>query len=113
MTLPPAIVARMAATIDDISGGRFGINLVTGWQKAEYSQMGLWPGEAHFHNRYEYLAEYTQILRELWATGHCDFKGKFFQMDHCVLSPRPRAQVKLICADRATPAWISPRATPT
>ena len=34
----------MAATIDDISGGRFGINLVTGWQKAEYSQMGLWPG---------------------------------------------------------------------
>ena len=101
LTLPPAIVARMAATIDDISGGRFGINLVTGWQKAEYSQMGLWPGEAHFHNRYEYLAEYTQILRELWATGHCDFKGKFFQMDHCVLSPRPKAQVKLICAGQS------------
>src|ERR1700737_1767132 len=51
LTLPPAIVAAMGATIDDISGGRFGINLVTGWQKAEYSQMGLWPGEAHFKNR--------------------------------------------------------------
>ncbi len=32
LTLPPAIVARMASTIDSISGGRFGVNLVTGWQ---------------------------------------------------------------------------------
>src|SRR5277367_129705 len=60
LTLPPAIVARMASTIDSISSGRFGVNLVTGWQKAEYSQMGLWPGESHFQSRYEYLAEYTQ-----------------------------------------------------
>src|SRR5579885_2393297 len=47
LCLPPAIVARMAATIDSISGGRFGVNLVTGWQKPEYDQMGLWPGDAH------------------------------------------------------------------
>lgn len=44
LTLPPAIVARMASTIDSISGGRFGVNLVTGWQKPEYEQMGIWPG---------------------------------------------------------------------
>lgn len=44
LTLPPAIVARMAATIDSISGGRFGVNLVTGWQKPEYEQMGIWHG---------------------------------------------------------------------
>lgn len=44
LTLPPAIVARMASTIDSISGGRFGVNLVTGWQKPEYDQMGMWPG---------------------------------------------------------------------
>lgn len=42
LTLPPAIVARMASTIDSISGGRFGVNLVTGWQKPEYDQMGMW-----------------------------------------------------------------------
>jgi pyrimidine oxygenase len=36
LTLPPAIVARMAATIDSIAPGRFGINVVTGWQMAEY-----------------------------------------------------------------------------
>ncbi len=101
LTMPPAIVARMASTIDSISGGRFGVNLVTGWQRAEYSQMGLWPGEAHFQNRYEYLSEYTQILRDLWDTGRSDFKGKFFQMDDCRLSPRPQAPVKLICAGQS------------
>ena len=69
LTLPPAIVARMAATIDDISGGRFGINLVTGWQKAEYSQMGGYGRARHnFHNRYEYLAEYAQNPAR--AMGH-------------------------------------------
>src|SRR6202048_2122592 len=52
LTLPPAIVARMATTIDSISGGRFGINIVSGWAKMEYVQMGLWPGEVHFAKRY-------------------------------------------------------------
>ena len=52
-------------TIDSISHGRFGVNLVTGWQKAEYDQMGLWPGEQHYTDRYNYLAEYAQVLREL------------------------------------------------
>src|SRR5437762_12095845 len=39
LTIPPAIVARMASTIDSIAPGRFGINLVTGWQKAEHDHM--------------------------------------------------------------------------
>ena len=38
LTIPPAIVARMAVTIDSISHGRFGVNIVSGWQKAEYEQ---------------------------------------------------------------------------
>ena len=40
-------------TIDSISHGRFGVNLVTGWQKAEYDQMGMWPGDEHYKHRYE------------------------------------------------------------
>ncbi len=54
LTLPPAFAARMAVTIDPISHGRFGINIVSGWQQAEYTQMGIWPGEAHFQRRYKY-----------------------------------------------------------
>jgi pyrimidine oxygenase len=98
LTLPPAIVARMASTIDSISNGRFGINLVTGWQRPEYSQMGLWPGDDFFATRYAYLAEYAQVLRDLWATGHSDLKGEYFTMDDCRVSPKPQADMKIICA---------------
>lgn len=101
LCFPPAITARMAATIDSISDGRFGLNLITGWQKPEYSQMGLWPGDAFFADRYQYLSEYAQILRELWETGRSDLKGKFFQMDDCRLSPRPQAPMKVICAGQS------------
>jgi pyrimidine oxygenase len=97
LTLPPAIVARMAATIDSIAPGRFGVNLVTGWQKAEYDQMGLWPGEAHYKSRYAYLAEYAQVLKDLLETGRSDFKGEYFQMTDCLVSPRAKG-AKLICA---------------
>ncbi len=89
LTLPPAIVARMAATIDSISGGRFGVNLVTGWQKPEYEQMGIWPGDDYFSRRYDYLTEYVQVLRDLWGTGKSDFKGDFFTMNDCRVSPQP------------------------
>ncbi len=102
LCMPPAIVARMASTIDSISNGRFGLNLVTGWQKPEYSQMGVWPGDDFFAYRYEYLAEYVQVLRELWGSGQSDFKGRFFQMDDCRLSPRPQADMKIICAGQST-----------
>ncbi len=101
LVMPPAIVARMASTIDSISNGRFGLNVVTGWQAPEYSQMGMWPGDEYFAKRYDYLSEYVQILRELWATGQSDFKGEHFQMDDCRVSPTPQADMKLICAGQS------------
>lgn len=101
LVMPPAIVARMASTIDSISGGRFGLNVITGWQKPEYDQMGMWPGDEYFSKRYAYLGEYVQVLRELWATGQSDFKGEFFTMNDCRLSPQPQADMKIICAGQS------------
>jgi pyrimidine oxygenase len=101
LTMPPAIVARMVSTIDSISNGRFGLNLITGWQKPEYAQMGLWPGDAYFSRRYEYLAEYMQILRDLWQTGVSNRKSEFFQMEDCRVSPRPQADIEIICAGQS------------
>ena len=89
LALPPAIVARMAVTIDSIAPGRFGINIVTGWAPGEYSQMGLWPGDGHFGNRYARAVEYVTVMKDLWRDGVSDFKGEFYEMDGCVLSPRP------------------------
>ncbi|GLS27600.1 pyrimidine utilization protein A [Marinibactrum halimedae] len=101
LVLPPAIMARMAATIDSISHGRFGVNLVTGWQRPEYSQMGMWPGDQFFGNRYEYLDEYIKVCKELWETGQSDFKGEHFQMDDCRMLPKPEKKIPIICAGQS------------
>jgi pyrimidine oxygenase len=63
--------------------------------------MGLWPGDAYFRHRYDYVTEYIQILRDLWSTGRSDHKGRFFQMEDCRLSPRPQAAMKIICAGQS------------
>ncbi len=98
LLIPPAYAARMCNTIDSISHGRFGLNLITGWQPPEYTQMGMWPGDAHFRNRYAMLDEYAHILRELWDEGTSDFKGDYYQMTDCRVWPRPTGDMKIICA---------------
>ncbi|WP_238364744.1 LLM class flavin-dependent oxidoreductase [Mesobacterium pallidum] len=89
LTLPPALTARMATTIDSIAPGRIGVNMVTGWQPKEYQQMGLELTPEHFARRYDYASEYVQVMQDLWRDGVSNFKGDFFQMDDCKLSPGP------------------------
>ena len=98
LTMPPPIAARMAVTIDSISHGRFGVNIISGWQRREYTQMGIWPGAEHYRRRYDYCAEYVTIMKQLWETGQSDFKGDFFQMDDCRCLPMPTAKIPIICA---------------
>ena len=50
----PAVAAKMLQTIDNISGGRAGVNIVTGWNKYEFSQMGMWPGDDYYAMRYDW-----------------------------------------------------------
>lgn len=101
LTLPPAVVARMATTIDSIAPGRFGINIVTGWQMAEYDQMGIWPGNAYFGYRYDYATEYVKVMKELWANGVSDFKGKHFTMDDCRMLPKPSNDIQIVAAGQS------------
>ncbi|HQT77778.1 MAG: pyrimidine utilization protein A [Rhodospirillales bacterium 20-64-7] len=101
LTIPPAIVARMAVTIDSISHGRFGINIVSGWQSAEYTQMGVWPGDQFFSERYEYSTEYVQVLQQLWQEGRSDFQGRYFKMDDCRLLPQPSQEIEIVCAGQS------------
>jgi pyrimidine oxygenase len=64
--------------------------------------MGLWPGDWFYERRYDYASEYAIILRELWATGQSDFRGEFFTMTDCRLSPRPKAgRVPIVCAGQS------------
>ena len=101
LTLPPAMVARMATTIDSIAPGRFGVNIVSGWAKNEYDQMGLWPGDEYFERRYDYSTEYVRVLRELWTTGVSNLDGEFFGMSDCRLEPRPSGHVDVVCAGQS------------
>ncbi len=98
LTMPPAFAARMATTIDSISHGRFGVNIISGWQRREYTQMGIWPGAEHYKRRYNYCAEYVTIMKELWSSGVSDFKGDFFKMDDCRCLPMPSTDIPIICA---------------
>jgi pyrimidine oxygenase len=101
LTLPPALVARMAVTIDSVAPGRFGINIVSGWAAAEYEQMGLWPGDEHFATRYDYSSEYVGIMRELWEHGSCTMDGKYFSMKDCQLKPTPTDGITIVCAGQS------------
>ena len=100
-TINPAIAARMAMTIDDISEGRFGLNIVSGWNRSEYEQMGVWPGDDFYNVRYDYATEYVQIMKELWEKGRSDFKGQYFQMDDCLCLPLPKHEIKLVAAGQS------------
>jgi pyrimidine oxygenase len=112
LTMPPPIAARMAVTIDSISHGRFGVNIISGWQRREYTQMGIWPGSEHYKRRYQYCAEYVTIMRELWAMGRSDFKGDFFTMDDCRCSPLPSGPIPIICAAQSDAGTRLPPSTP-
>ena len=100
-TIHPVVVAKMTSTIDDISGGRFGVNIVSGWNKLEYEQMGLWKGDDYFKYRYEYATEYVEVLRRLWATGRTSHEGRFFKLEDCKSYPMPSRKIPIICAGQS------------
>ena len=85
----PAITAKMIATIDDVSNGRVGINVVTGNTLDEYEQMGLVP-DGYNEHRYDYAEEWTAVLKALWTQEKVTFDGRFFHLTECVSSPKPR-----------------------
>jgi pyrimidine oxygenase len=101
LSLHPAVAARMAATIEAICPGRFGLNIVSGWYKEEFRQMGLWPGDIHFESRYDYATEYVRVLRDLWDGGRSSFKGKYFQLDDAIIKPVPSTFIPLVCAGQS------------
>ena len=100
-TMHPAVIAKMTSTIDDISNGRFGVNIVSGWNKFEYLQMGLWRGDEYFSYRYDYAAEYLEVLRKLWRTGRTSHDGRFFKLNDCKSLPQPSRTIPIVCAGQS------------
>lgn len=97
----PALCARMVSTIHDISGGRCGLNIVTGWNKPEYVQMGLWPSDDHYERRYELAADYLSIVKSLWRDGRVTHKSEWFDLDDCTVTPNPGHDLPIVCAGQS------------
>jgi pyrimidine oxygenase len=97
MVFHPAVVAKMAAVMDQVSGGRFGINLVAGSNPYDQGQFGLWKDLDHTE-RYELAAEWITVARRLWTEDRVDFAGTHFTLNDCVSDPKPIGEVPIICA---------------
>ena len=108
----PSRYCKMTSTIDDVSNGRFGVNIVSGWNKLEYSQMGLWQGDEYFKRRYEYATEYLDLLRRLWRDEHVIHNSDFFSFDDFKSYPKPSREIPIICAGQSDRGITSPPNTP-
>jgi alkanesulfonate monooxygenase SsuD/methylene tetrahydromethanopterin reductase-like flavin-dependent oxidoreductase (luciferase family) len=81
----PAMLAKKAATVDEISGGRLIVGLGAGWNRTEYDAFGF-----PFDHRASRFAEAFTIIRTLLRDGYVDFAGNYHTARDCQLVPRPR-----------------------
>jgi probable F420-dependent oxidoreductase len=86
------LVAKQAASLDVLSGGRFRLGIGVGWNKVEY--VGL---NEDFHNRGRRSEEQAEVMKALWAEPHVTFKGKWHTIDDAGINPLP--------VRRAIPLW--------
>jgi probable F420-dependent oxidoreductase len=90
----PALLAKMAAGLDEISGGRFVLGVGAGWHEPEYAAFG-YPFD-HLADRFE---EALEIIVPLLREGHVDFAGRYYAVRDCALRPRGPSR-------QGPPIWI-------
>jgi pyrimidine oxygenase len=93
----PVVAAKMIATLDDVSGGRLGINVVTGNTMAEFEQMGVVP-EGYDARKYDYADEWTTLLKRLWTEERVDHTGRDFTLHGAVSAPKPPRRPTIVAA---------------
>ena len=115
----PVVTAKMAATLDVLSGGRLIMGVAPGWLKEEFDTLG-----ADLKNRGEITNEYIEVIKELWSNEFPEFSGKYVSFSDISFFPKPfngrmpeiwvgggsgpakRRAVEL--ANGWQPTWISP-----
>jgi alkanesulfonate monooxygenase SsuD/methylene tetrahydromethanopterin reductase-like flavin-dependent oxidoreductase (luciferase family) len=87
-TMHPVMAAKQGTTIDHISGGRFTLNVVTGWYRPEIEMFGA-PLIEH-DARYDMASEWIEIIKRLWTSEEeFDFDGKYYQVKKARNAPLP------------------------
>ncbi|OLS28236.1 MAG: Pyrimidine monooxygenase RutA [Candidatus Heimdallarchaeota archaeon LC_2] len=83
----PPLLAKMTATVDQISGGRLDFGLGAGWKQNEYEAYGIpFPS---VKDRMDQLEEAIQIIKKLWTEPKVTFQGKHYQLKDAYSSPKP------------------------
>lgn len=98
----PGVLAKLGATADQLSGGRFAVNVVSGWFKDEFTHLGE-PWLEH-DERYRRSAEFLQVLRKIWTEDDVDFRGDFYRIHDFTLKPKPIHTPELFQGGNSTAA---------
>jgi probable F420-dependent oxidoreductase len=98
----PALLAKIADTVDEITGGRLVLGLGAGWHEPEYQAFGY-----PFDHRVSRFAEAIAIIHPLLRRGHVDFEGEYYAARDCELRPRgPRPQGPPIMIGSTAPRML-------
>ncbi len=103
--LNPAPIAKWGATIDRISGGRWAINVTSGWHEAEF---GMYGAELLPHDeRYARSREFIDVIRGAWKHPRFDYEGHFYRVHDLQLDPRPSSAEIEVFQGGQSPAAMS------
>ncbi len=99
---PPAVLAKKAATLNQISDNRFLLSLGAGWYKREYESYGL---KYHEHDqRIKKTKEAIQIIKKLWNENRVNYDGEFYSIDKGILEPKPDRNPEIWYAGESAPS---------
>ena len=83
----PTVIAKWGATMDWISGGRWDINVTSGWNLREFDMYGI--DTLEHDQRYARSAEFIDVLRGAWSGSRFTYEGRFYRANDLELEPRP------------------------
>ena len=104
----PSVLARMAVTAAEVSGGRVELGLGAGWFEAEHRSHGIpFPPVAE---RIAMFAEQLEIVSSSFRGGPFDFEGRFYTLEHAMPLPTPSSPIRIIVGGTAKPGTVGPAA---
>lgn len=100
----PAVAAKMYTTLQDISGGRAGMNIVNGAYAAEFEQFGIWDAALSHADRYRMTELWTEAVTRLWTEDSVTMRTPYFDLDACESRPHPVSRPTIISAGKSEAA---------
>jgi FMNH2-dependent dimethyl sulfone monooxygenase len=89
----PAVIAKWGATLDRLTGGRWSINVTSGWHEAEFGMFGA--DLLEHDERYARSTEFIELMRRAWSGDELNFDGRFYKTHGLRVEPQPVAPLEI------------------